>query len=328
MKIDKNYQKEQSKIQAQFFDGKCGGEFNSSEYPYVLKEEFRKDNLYTEIADKAVEYFKKNTIVWWRGKQGLSTNHTLSSQVACVNHLFWLNENQDAATAVLQEVDNEFTAIPFPGTVNRFVEFELNGCDDNHKNYLGEAGNVRGANSTSIDAAMLAKKGNKTILVFIEWKYVEHYHRKIQSVIEKTKYETQKNTYRDFLLSEECPIILDKSHSCSCTNYDELYQKFSVEPFYQLMRQTLLAWRLTCDKRFDADDYIHVHVIPSANKLLMKCNTSPEIMAEHDNISIAWASHLKDPNRYMHIEPSNLLGRATVQYNKRLHEYLESRYWR
>jgi hypothetical protein len=326
-----DYQSRQEKIQEAFFKDKCGGQFNSANYSYVLKDEYRKDNLYPPIAENAIEYFKENRIVWWRGKDWLPTNHTLSSQISCINHLFWIRNNVDAATDVLKQLDKDFVAIPFPET-KTYVEFELNGCDKDHRHScLGEKGSARGANTTSIDAAMLAKKEDKIILIFLEWKYVEHYSRTIKAIKTETQYEIRKNTYKKYLLEDDCPIILDKTEIDINTpdlDFDKEYVKFSIEPFYQLMRQTLLAWKLSSGKRYGADDFLHVDIIPFANTKLLKCNTSPAIVNGYADICSAWRCQLKSPEKYIHIDPSQLIGNSAQEYNPSLSDYLNRRYWR
>ena len=101
------------------------GIYRKVPYDFVLKD--AKDNLYGSIANPAITYFSDNNIGWWGGK-GLPTNHMLSSQVACVNHLFWLMKNKAAATQVLQTIDPEFRALPFPKSAaspgDHYVEFE------------------------------------------------------------------------------------------------------------------------------------------------------------------------------------------------------------
>ena len=321
-----SYESKQRIIQQVFFKGMCGGIFGRAEYPFVLKEENRKQNLFQQISDNAIDYFKSNNIGWWRGVNVLPTNHALSSQVACINHLFWLINNPVAANAVLKEIDSDFTAIPFEN--GNFVEFELNGCDEQHTyNYLNERSSTRGANTTSIDACMLAKKGNATILVFIEWKYVEKYYEKPIKAAQNASYEVRKKTYEKMLKDDSSPVIMDKQNTNSLCDYDSAYSKFSVEPFYQLMRQTLLAWQLTKNNRYGATDYIHIHVIPGGNDRLLNGKTSPQITDGEANICIAWAKWLKSPEKYIHISPSKLLGSASSTYNKPLYEYLNARYW-
>lgn len=138
-------------------------------------------NLMDEIRIEAEKYFRDNGIPFWntgetRGK-GVNkpSGHMLSSQVACINHLFFFRQNQEIATAILKAVDKNVKAAlrldndkSDPG----FVSFEV----ISKENYLKERRHNRGAHSTSIDAVMLGELNDGTRkLFFIEWKYVEEY---------------------------------------------------------------------------------------------------------------------------------------------------------
>ena len=65
------------------------------------------DNLWAGIREDAIEYFARNSIQWWGGSGSEPTGHVLSSQVACVNHLYLQRQRRDLATAVLRGVDPE-----------------------------------------------------------------------------------------------------------------------------------------------------------------------------------------------------------------------------
>src|ERR1700730_11850047 len=65
-------------------------------------------NLWEGIRQDAIAYFKNYKIQWWQGKDE-PTGHLLSSQIACVNHLYFLRQRQDLATAVLRAVDSEIS---------------------------------------------------------------------------------------------------------------------------------------------------------------------------------------------------------------------------
>lgn len=326
------YSEEQRKVQSGFFGYKGGGIFNKKPYDFVLKEVFRQENLFQSIAVEAIKYFKFNKIGWWKGKDSLPTNHMLSSQVSCVNHLFWLMKNEKAATEVLKGIDPEFIAIPFPKTENsdeeNYVEFEYDGFNltkNNGKNIIGEKRLSRGATSTSVDAAMLAQKGEQKILVFIEWKYVEKYSGKVETT--NATYKNQRSIYQNLLAMNESPIIMNLLIENDKSDYDKGYEKFSIEPFYQLMRQTLLAWRLAGKDSIIADDYIHIHVIPNGNDQLLKGKTSP-IISDGINICEGWKTYLKTPNKYRHIDPKCLIEASANKFNRKLSEYLSDRYWK
>ena len=42
------------------------------------------------IREDAIAYFRSNHIPWWKGAADEPTGHVLSSQIACVNHLYLL----------------------------------------------------------------------------------------------------------------------------------------------------------------------------------------------------------------------------------------------
>ena len=74
---------------------------------------------------------------------------------------------------------------------------------------------------------MVGKKNTgSNILVLIEWKYTEEYR-------EENKYIPERyNIYNKLLQEYDSPIVTE--------DYESLY----YEPFYQLMRQTLLGWKM------------------------------------------------------------------------------------
>jgi len=185
------------------------------------------------------------------------------------------------------------------------MEFEAIG----RKNYLGERSHTRGANCTSIDAIMVgSKKNGKNILFLIEWKYTEEYR-------EENKYIPERyNVYNKLLQEKDCPIGTD--------DYESLY----YEPFYQLMRQTLLGWKMVQHGEYQCDEYIHVHVIPENNIELRDRVTSPRLNGS--SMSEAWKSVLKEPKSYKVISPENFIKPASICPDTHsIITYLEKRYW-
>ena len=63
------------------------GFFKGKTYPFVLQQKGAFTNLYEPIRSEALSYFTINKIDWWAGRK--PTGHTLSSQIACVNHLIY-----------------------------------------------------------------------------------------------------------------------------------------------------------------------------------------------------------------------------------------------
>ena len=101
------------------------------------------------------------------------------------------------------------------------------------------------------------------------------------------------------------------------------------EPFYQLMRQTLLAEECVKNSDHNITAYSHVHVIPENNFELKSNITSPYFKNYGvDNIHDAWKILLKDNAKYIIISPENLLKPVLkVDDSKSFINYLKVRYW-
>jgi len=86
-----NYEKKQREkaiqIRDELFHDPGGGIFKNKPWPFVLsKPEL---NLWSSIREDAIEYFRSNCISWWDSGD-MPTGHLLSSQIACINHLYFL----------------------------------------------------------------------------------------------------------------------------------------------------------------------------------------------------------------------------------------------
>jgi len=288
-------------IRESLFKDPGNGVFFGKKRDFVLSEPAL--NLWEGIREDAQQYFKRNKIPWWEGNKNDPTGHLLSSQVACLNHLYYLRQRKDLATAILAGIDSEITNALIVD--DGYVEFEFIGTNK----YLSEKSWTKGANCTSIDAAMIGKnKKGKKKLFLIEWKYTEYY-------TSESKYNNKRAKVYDDLIK----------NSCSPFN-DTQVEKFYYEPFYQLMRQTLLGWKLAENMDHGCSDYQHIHVIPKENKELLNNITSPYL--EGDNISEAWKSILKNPEKYITISPQEFLSPCSkIIDSKSLLLYLKMRYW-
>lgn len=288
------------------FKDPCGGRFLGKEREFVLKN--GRLNLHHSIAVAAEAYFKKHLIGFWHSYKGGPSGHLLSSQVACINHLFFARLNSNVATAILQGIDGSVSsAVAFAD--DGYVDFEVIG----KANYLGEKEHTRGAKSTSIDAVMVGKMQDGTNKVFfIEWKYTESYTSLNKA--DGTSGATRVKTYSKLLSAPDCPLIAND------------VKALFIEPYYQLMRQTLLAYEMVKVLEFGATDYMHIHVIPTANKELKSVKTSARLPGT--NLDSAWKAVLKQPQKYLTIDPESFLAPAK-QYGeaKELLDYLQKRYW-
>jgi hypothetical protein len=289
------------KIRDLLFKDPGNGLFFKKNREFVLKDTSL--NLWEGIREDALHYFKRNKIPWWLGKEDEPTGHLLSSQIACVNHLYYLRQRKDLATAVLRGIDNSITEALIID--DGYVEFEFIGC----RNYLREKSWERGANCTSVDAVMIGKnKSGKKTFFLIEWKYTEYYHK-------DDKYCPPRAEIYDDLISDKNSPFTKKD-----------VKIYYFEPFYQMMRQTLLGWKLIEYKDHCCSDYYHIHVIPDENVDLLNNITSPHL--EGNNIKQAWKSTLNDPNKYISVSPKDFLNPCSeIVDSQSFLSYLKKRYW-
>ena len=278
------------------------GLFSGKQRDFVLKDPSL--NLWAGIRDDAKHYFSKNRIAWWKGTASDPTGHLLSSQVACVNHLYFARQRKDIATALLKQIEPTIQeALPVD---TGFVEFEFIGS----RQYLKERTFTRGANCTSVDAAMLGITSARQLILFlIEWKYTEFY-KPVDLYIPR-----RANAYDPLIVSTDGPFIEGITP-----------QSLYYEPFYQMMRQTLLAWQFEQHSELNCQRCVNVHVIPKENKELKEAFTSPGLQGR--NIHDAWRRILKFPDKYIPTDPSDLLkGARDLPDTRTWLSYLRARYW-
>jgi len=302
MSFREDERKRAIEMRDEIFRDSGGGIFQKKARDFVLENPML--NLWCDIREDALNYFERNQIVWWGNQGNQPTGHLLSSQIACLNHLYFIRQRKGMATAILRNISSEIVeaAVVDDG----FVEFEVIGS----QNYLGEKSHIRGANATSVDAVMVGKKADeKSILVMIEWKYTESYRTDNKYIPARAK------IYDKLLAESDCPIQAE--------SLEGLY----YEPFYQLMRQTLLGWKMVQRQEYNCDEYIHLHVIPTDNKELKERVTSPKLIG--NLMSEAWQNVLREPARYQVISPEEFLSPIKeYQDSLAIYAYLSRRYWR
>jgi len=311
-----------------FNGGKGGRYFMRSNRNFVLMD--YEDNFYPPIKDESIEYFQKNEISWWGGKK--PTGHTLSSQIACVNHLFAIRNDKQAVLALLKSVSDDFVDVYKIETDKHtpaYIQFESVSNNDN----LNEGQSNRGSNCTSIDALIFAKHKDKTKwLIPIEWKYTEHYNNTDKSIEDSYRKSPKhkkgdeakgKERLNRYCYNEKGRLIDASNNLKSLPEYKSSIYFF--EPFYQLMRQTLWAEQMINNKKeiIKADNYLHLHIIPKENEDLLhkkyKCSGS--------DMESTWRNHLKDNTKYKIISPELFLKNIDKEKYKGLIEYLKTRYW-
>ena len=300
------------------FNGDKGnGYFMGKARPFVLKDGM--NNLYEPIRNDVIRYFKDNEISWWGGDK--PSGHTLSSQIACLNHLFAIMNDHDAVLAMLNGVRDEFEKVlPVECDANpQYIGFEVVSNEDP----LNEKASTRGSNCTSVDAFIHAKHRDGSIwLIPIEWKYTEHYANQDKSNEDRQGEEKGSNgkgqeRVRRYSALTDASLQLKSLDSY----YGSIYYQ---EPFYQLMRQTLWAENVVKlkEENLKADNYMHLHVIPSANKDLLDKKYSVSGMGMEET----WRSMLCNQSKYIIVDPQKLLEPIKDKYPE-LASYLKKRYW-
>ena len=289
-------------------------------------------NLFKGIREDSVKYFKDFNISWWGGPK--PTGHLLSSQIACLNHLFLLRNDPQMILTILNNIRNEYVEVlllqcdmkTVKGEEYKagYVAFEAVSDVD----YLNEGTPQRGSNCTSLDAVILAKhKSGKKHLILIEWKYTESYATLDKSMEDgkgkpkggHEKGDERLRRYSDLITSSHFLKTMEEYRSSI----------YFQEPFYQLMRQTLWAEQMILHKSNEsikADDYLHLHVVPSENHDLLQHNYKRFNMSE--GMESAWRNVLTEngTKRYCIVTPKNLISPIKEKYGE-LYDYLAERYY-
>ena len=244
--------------------GRALSDGKGERHPHLLALGYEEENLYPNIrgAGGAIDFFSRRGIGWWMSsrsgddsKVNGPTRNMASSQVACVNFLLPLAGIPGALAAVLRAIDDDVRGIVdirYESNTSP-VEFEWIGIGGSL-----EGVGTRGANATSIDAFLVAEtEAGRKRAYLLEWKYVEQYLRTEPDFKGRGKSgETRRKRY--------------------CKRYRAPYSSFNLEaapklddflyePFYQVMRQRLLADRMVQQRELDVDEAKVVVVVPERN---------------------------------------------------------------
>jgi len=177
----------------------------------------------------------------------------------------------------------------------------------------------RGAHCTSLDFAFFSRRyDGKKQLVLGEWKYTEEYKsRKLPSKDEIN--QTQWNTYKE-------DFKVWRANNPNVPTYEHYF----VEPFYQLMRQSVLANKMQLEREMDADIVVHMHISPKANKEFSNTFTSPVFSKYGNTVLEAWKS-ICPQDKFITVHSESLLTVIEqVAENRKWTEWLLKRYgwWR
>ena len=195
-----------------------------------------------------------------------------------------------------------------------YISFEVTSRVD----HLNERFVKRGANCTSVDAAiMVIMKDGKKILVPIEWKYTEGKEYNIDKSGSEGSGKERLRRYSD---------LINSSNQLLPNQQGYLNTLYFVEPFYQLMRQTLWAEQIIENKETEflkADDFVHIHVIPEENVQLLH----RKYRYSRKGLEDSWRAQIIHQQKYKWVKPIEIV-RLISKSNKyaEMTEYLKTRY--
>lgn len=306
-------------------------------FTYILNEKERERNLFNwqdgKSVQKVKDYFANHQIKWWTccfdAPKGVEpdgksiTRHLVSSQVACINHLFFIKDDKETVLSIINGIKGmpvkfkEVLNIPCDKGENNYIAFEVIASQD----YLHEKILKRGECCTSVDSFVYAVDENdERWLIPIEWKYTETYDREDKSAGAKGK--TRLSRYCNL---EGNNLIGNSKQLRSLDDYK--HSIYFQEPFYQLMRQTLWA-ECICnskdEKILPAQHFVHIHVCPKDNKELL--NKQYAEVTNKNTMEEAWREMLTDQSLYHLIDPKDLMKPIAEKYPD-LYNYLKKRYW-
>jgi hypothetical protein len=263
------------------------GHRGATSYDFCLPAEHAELNLLPEVRQPVLALFADAGIPWHAGVDGGPSNHLLSSQVQCANALGQMIDDPSRLVRAFGEllgIDEVLEIEP-----DRFLTFEYIGPTD----FFDEApgGRIRGAHCTSVDAAFLHRpRDGLRELVLVEWKYTESYGLRRP---DPDKDEIRRTRYGAAWSAADSPVRR------GLLPFDLVLD----EPFYQLVRQQLLAHELEKARAHGADLVRVLHVLPPDNEAYQASLVRPEHRALGASVSEVWQRLLVRPDRFISVDP-------------------------
>jgi len=300
---------------------------------HLLALGHEEENLFPGIRGvEAIDFFRQRNIKWWKNARSGDdtdidgpTRNMASSQVACVNFLLPLAGIRGPLVAALCALDDDVRFVVDIAHDGRStpVEFEWLGIP-----HSLEGGKTRGAQNTSVDAFLVAETAaGRRRAYLMEWKYVEQYLRTRPEFKGDGKAgDTRRKRYAD-----PYRALFSSFNPDTAPNLDD----FLYEPFYQIMRQRLLADRMARMGELGVDEAKVVVVAPDDNlayRLISdgRAVTSPPLARRFPRLGAVeevMRACLKDPDSQFRMVSPSLLLEGVV---RRLPEETEvwAGYWR
>ena len=302
--------------------------------PHLLAIGCEVENLFPGVWGEggAIHFFRQRGIKWWKSsrsgddsKSDGPTRNMASSQVACVNFLLPLAAIPEALLSVLRSIDEDVVGvvnISHDGHASD-VEFEWIGLG-----HSLEGGKTRGSQNTSIDAFLVAEtRAGRRRAYLLEWKYVERY----LSSAPAFKGGGSQGDTRRLRYAERHRAPFSSFNPATAPDLDD----FLYEPFYQIMRQRLLADRMVRECELGIDEAKVVVVVPEENWAYRtvsdgRTTTSPLLAQRFPQLKTVEAvmrAALKNPDSHFDmVAPSSLLDAVSQRLPGETAEW--AAYWR
>jgi len=281
-------------------------------YPHILPAGHERLAFYEPLSGTILSYLDENDIVLHPEVQNLK-----SSQAACLNFLFPLRQDLDLARSVLRPL--------LPGLREvTGIEFEYTG-PPGATEWLGEPKRgKRGQNRTSIDAAVFwIGRSKHTHVTLAEWKYIEHNFGACSAFGKASRVEKARCRSLDVARDS------DPARSCLLTTgggrrYWDHMEAAGISllafagvqgcpfqgPFYQLMRQFLLAAYLRQAGVADEAGVVSIGFARNTALDRVPPQLRPLVDGRRDGIIEAWNAVLEGVPALRHWTVEQLMARA------------------
>ena len=288
------------------------GVYKGNLRPFCLPLDCAEENLFAGIRQTVPDYFAAHDIKWHDGRNGKPSNHLCDSQVCCVNFLLPFADKPRALAEGLRSIFPGLSRM-LPVEDGQYVAFEWIGLE----NYLGErirpgAKRTRGALCTSADAAVLFERNDgQRQMVLIEWKYTESYGSASVKFASSGTDRTQ--IYRPLYDRDDCPLNKDLLPS-----FDSLFYR----PFYQLMRQQLLAHEMEKAHELGANIVSVLHIAPARNTDFHRI-TAPQLEHRGETATDVWTKLVRPEGRFISVSTERLFGNLTAGQVPEMQTWIE-----
>jgi hypothetical protein len=285
---------EQRAAQSAFFAAALPDHDGFEGSAWRLPPERRLLNLNPVIRDAAERYFADSAIAWHQ-----HAAHGLSSQAACINALMPLATRPDVLARLVQSaVGGELPEIlgveTGPDGEPWYVGFEWIGREDYLNEWPRSGQPRRGANVTSADAILRFRQSGRVETLLVEWKYTESY-----GAPPEHKREAERlRRYQKLIFAPFGPLRSDAGLKPA-----DLFW----EPFYQLMRQQILASRMQAAKEDGTERVRVLHVAPAGNWRLRRV-TSAALRGLGEDAFTVFRGLLADPESFVSRSTEALFG--------------------